>query len=218
MLILYFIDVETSLRQEIRPFPGEHLERRVKRGVRITAVIRGGEWKMQFDINAEPQDSKMVSWRKVTGDRDGATGCTSRTCDGEARFRVFWNSITARDEVSARERFIKRDIFSCISLPALTRPACRGMPRRRSPQAPFVAELPGSLGPRWIRAEKGRPVKLKGTEVFVVSRSEQITEVVPSPLFSLSPPPRIFEALWKRRCNKRLLIHQFIPRVEIAIN
>lgn len=79
---------------------------------------------MQFDVNVEPRGSKMAvkGSDRRQGDRVYAEDVRRRG----ALFRVFWNSITARDEVSARERFIKRDIFSCISLPALTRPAGRG--------------------------------------------------------------------------------------------
>ncbi|EGI57723.1 hypothetical protein G5I_14251 [Acromyrmex echinatior] len=44
---------------------------------------------MQFDVNGKPQAARW-SWQwKVTGDCDGVTGCTSRTCDGEERFACF---------------------------------------------------------------------------------------------------------------------------------
>lgn len=87
----------------------------------------------------------MVVFEDITVEGDKDRGRVTEA-------RVFWNSITARDEVSARERFIKRDIFSCISVCALARSPSRdvgGIPRA------FVAELPVSPSPRWIRAERG---------------------------------------------------------------
>jgi len=122
---------------------------------------------MQFDVNGKPLAARW-SWRwKVTGDCDRTTEYAENMRRRDI-FRMFWNSITARDEVSSREQFIKRDIFSCISLPA-TRPAYRGMPPL-VPAGSCRRRIAGSLGPRWIRAKRGRFVKQKGTEVTAVSR------------------------------------------------
>lgn len=59
---------------------------------------------MQSDVNVEPCAGKM------TAVKDNKPRIT-RGCDEEANFPCFEIPLPGPDEVSARERFIKRDIF-----------------------------------------------------------------------------------------------------------
>ncbi|KYQ59940.1 hypothetical protein ALC60_01037 [Trachymyrmex zeteki] len=48
-----------------------------------------GNEKCNSTLTYKPQAARWLWQWKVTGDCDGVAGCTSRTCDGEARFACF---------------------------------------------------------------------------------------------------------------------------------